>query len=62
MHLSDILRERLTHNGCGGMEQQAQGVQTRCGGDLVRKGARTFAPLAPTGLLGVKQGCCGAFR
>lgn len=31
MHLSDILRERLTQNGCSGMEQQAQGVQTRCG-------------------------------
>ena len=60
--MSDILRERLTQNGCSGMEQQAQGVQTRCGQRAGAEGSGTFAPLAPTGLLGKKQGCCGAFR
>ena len=44
--MSDILRERLTQNGCGGMS----GKRRECRPDVDRpgaKGAGTFAPLAP---------------
>ena len=44
------------------MEQQGQGAQTRRRQRPGGEGSGPFAPLGPTGLLGEKQGCCGAGR